>query len=70
MPSAARIRHLRRALAERLERLRLTLEELIERVHEAVAEAVAQAVSAAVRQAVLTLLAAAGDRPDLPTGPP
>jgi hypothetical protein len=61
MPSVARIRHLRRALAQRLERLGETLEELIERVHEAVAQAVAQAVSAAVRDTILTLLAAATD---------
>jgi hypothetical protein len=61
MPSVARIRHLRRALAQRLERLGETLEELTERVHEAVAQAVAQAVSAAVRDTILTLLAAATD---------
>jgi hypothetical protein len=61
MPSAARIRHLRRALAQRVERLGETLEELIERVHDAVAQAVAQAVSAAVRDTLLTLLAAATD---------
>jgi hypothetical protein len=61
MPSVARIRHLRRALAQRLERLGETLEELIERVHEAVAQAVAQAVSAAVRDTILTLLVAATD---------
>jgi hypothetical protein len=61
MPSAARIRHLRRALAQRLERLGDTLEELIARVHEAVAQAVAQAVSTAVRDTILTLLVTATD---------
>jgi hypothetical protein len=61
MPTVARIRHLRRALAQRLERLGETLEELVERVHEAVAQAVAQAVSAAVRDTILTLLATATD---------
>jgi hypothetical protein len=61
MPTVARIRHLRRALAQRLERLGETLEELIERVHEAVAQAVSQAVSTAVRDTILTLLAAATD---------
>jgi hypothetical protein len=67
MPAVARIRHLRRALAERLERLRQTLEELITRVHEAVAQAVGQAVSAAVRDAILAVLRAATSRPSLPT---
>jgi hypothetical protein len=69
MPSVARIRHLRRALAERLERLSQTLHELIERVHEAVAQAVGQAVSAAVRDAILAVLRAATIRPGLPTPP-
>jgi hypothetical protein len=67
MPSVARIRHLSRALADRLERLRQTLEELITRVHEAVAQAVGQAVSAAVRDAILAVLRAATIRPGLPT---
>jgi hypothetical protein len=65
MPAVARLRHLRRALAERLERLRQTLEELIERVHEAVAQAVSQAVSAAVRETILAVLAAATNRTGL-----
>ena len=69
MPAVARVRHLRRALAERLERLRQTLEELLERVHEAVAQAVSQAVSAAVRDAILAVLRAATIRPGLPTPP-
>jgi hypothetical protein len=69
MPSVARIRHLRRALADRLERLRQTLEELIERVHEAVAQAVSQAVGAAVRETILALLRAATMRAGLPTPP-
>jgi hypothetical protein len=69
MPTAARIRHLRRALAERLERLRETLEALLERVHEAVAQAVSQAVSAAVREVILAVLAAATDQPGLPPTP-
>jgi hypothetical protein len=69
MPSVARIRHLRRALADRLERLRQTLEELITRVHEAVAQAVGQAVAAAVRDAILAVLRAATNRPGLPTPP-
>jgi hypothetical protein len=59
MSSAARIRHLSRALGDRLERLRQTLEELITRVHEAVAQAVGQAVAAAVRDAILAVLRAA-----------
>jgi hypothetical protein len=67
MPSVARIRHLSRALADRLERLRQTLEELIARVHEAVAQAVGQAVSAAVRDAILAVLRAATYRPGLAT---
>jgi hypothetical protein len=67
MPSVARIRHLQRALADRLERLRQTLEELITRVHEAVAQAVGQAVSAAVRDAILAVLRAATYRPGLAT---
>jgi hypothetical protein len=67
MPSVARIRHLHRALADRLERLRQTLEELIARVHEAVAQAVGQAVSAAVRDAILAVLRAATARAALPT---
>jgi hypothetical protein len=58
---------LRRALAERLERLRQTLEELLERVHEAVAQAVGQAVSAAVRDAILAVLRAATARAALRT---
>jgi hypothetical protein len=62
MPAVARIRHLRRALAERLERLSQTLQELIERVHEAVAQAIGQAVSAAVRDAILAVLRAATSR--------
>jgi hypothetical protein len=66
MPTVARIRHLRRALAQRLERLRETLEELLERVREAVAQAVSQAVSAAVREVIVAVLAAATDRPGLP----
>jgi hypothetical protein len=69
MPSVARIRHLSRALADRLERLRQTLEELITRVHEAVAQAVGQAVSAAVRDTILAVLRAATSRPGLPTPP-
>jgi hypothetical protein len=69
MSSAARIRHLRGALADRLERLRQTLEELITRVHEAVAQAVSQAVSAAVRDAILAVLRAATNCPGLPTPP-
>jgi hypothetical protein len=69
MSSVARIRHLRRALGDRLERLRQTLEELITRVHEAVAQAVGQAVSAAVRDAILAVLRAATSRPCLPTPP-
>jgi hypothetical protein len=67
MSSPARVRHLRRALAERLERLRQTLEELLERVHEAVAQAVGQAVSAAVRDAILAVLRAATARAALRT---
>jgi hypothetical protein len=69
MPSVARIRHLRRALAERLERLHQTLQELIERVHDAVAQAVGQAVAAAVRDAILAVLRAATNCPGLPTPP-
>jgi hypothetical protein len=69
MPTVARIRHLRRALAERLERLSQTLHELIERVHEAVAQAVGQAVSAAVRDTILAVLRAATDPPGLPIPP-
>jgi hypothetical protein len=69
MPSVARIRHLSRALADRLERLRQTLEELITRVHEAVAQAVGQALSAALRDAILAVLRAATIRPGLPTPP-
>jgi hypothetical protein len=69
MPTVARIRHLRRALAERLERLRQTLEELITRVHEAVAQAVGQAVAAAVRDTILAVLRAATNRPGLPSPP-
>jgi hypothetical protein len=69
MPTVARIKHLRRALADRLERLHQTLEELIERVHEAVAQAVSQAVGAAVRETILALLRAATMRVGLPSGP-
>jgi hypothetical protein len=69
MSSAARIRHLRGALADRLERLRQTLEELIARVHEAVAQAVSQAVSAAVRDAILAVLRAATSRLGSPSPP-
>ena len=69
MPTVARIRHLRRALAERLERLSQTLHELIERVHEAVAQAVGQAVAAAVRDTILAVLRAATNRPGLPSPP-
>jgi hypothetical protein len=69
MPTVARIRHLRRALAERLERLHETLDELIQRVHEAVAQAVGQAVAAAVRDAILTVLRAATSRLGSPSLP-
>jgi hypothetical protein len=69
MPTVARIRHLRRALAERLERLSQTLHDLIERVHEAVAQAVGQAVAAAVRDTILAVLRAATNRPGLPSPP-
>jgi hypothetical protein len=69
MSSAARIRHLRRALGDRLERLRQTLEELSTRVHEAVAQAIGQAVAAAVRDTLLAVLHAATNRPGLPTPP-
>jgi hypothetical protein len=69
MPTVARIRHLRRALAERLERLSQTLHEQIERVHEAVAQAVGQAVAAAVRDTILAVLRAATNRPGLPPTP-
>ena len=69
MPAVARVRHLRRAVAERLERLIRTLQELIERVHEAVAQAVGQAVVAAVRDTILAVLRAATNRPGLPSLP-
>jgi hypothetical protein len=69
MSSVARVRHLRRALAERLERLRETLEELLGRVHEAVAQAVSQAVAAAVREVLLAVLRAATNLPGLPPMP-
>ena len=69
MPAVARVRHLRRAVAERLERLIRTLQELIERVHEAVAQAVGQAVAAAVRDTILAVLRAATNRPGLPSLP-
>src|SRR5947209_18148931 len=45
-----------RALAERLDRLRLTLESLSDRVRSAVAEAVGQGVAGLVHDALLTLL--------------
>ena len=69
MPAVARVRHLRRAVAERLERLIRTLQGLIERVHEAVAQAVGQAVAAAVRDTILAVLRAATNRPGLPSPP-